>query len=154
MRHGSGNRRNRGKNNGRRNNNNPSMPNRSHVFDSNGPDVRIRGTAHQIVEKYSALAKDANSSGDHTLAENYLQHAEHYQRMIIVWDEEAKSRQEKQQSDDFSDETKTDEPKQSKQKPASKPRRKANDEDLGLPSSILGAAPVEETDKKKESESA
>ena len=71
MRHGSGNRRQRNRNNGRRNNNgNGGAPNRSQVFDSNGPEVRIRGTAHQIVEKYAALAKDATSSGDMTLAEN------------------------------------------------------------------------------------
>lgn len=51
-------------------------------FDSNGPDVRIRGTAYQINEKYVTLARDATSAGDHVLAESYLQHAEHYQRYI------------------------------------------------------------------------
>lgn len=55
---------------------------RVHTFDSNGPDVRIRGNAYQITEKYQTLAKDAASSGDRVLAESYLQHAEHYQRMI------------------------------------------------------------------------
>lgn len=55
------------------------------VFDSNGPDVRIRGTAYQIHEKYMALAKDANGLGDLILAESYLQHAEHYQRLINSW---------------------------------------------------------------------
>lgn len=59
--------------------------NRMQVFDSNGPDVRIRGTAWQVHEKYMALAKDAGSAGDRILAENYLQHAEHYQRMINAW---------------------------------------------------------------------
>jgi hypothetical protein len=58
---------------------------RSHVFDSNGPEVRIRGTAFQVHEKYMALAKDAFSVGDRILAENYLQHAEHYQRVINGW---------------------------------------------------------------------
>lgn len=58
---------------------------RSHVFDSNGPEVRIRGTAFQVHEKYMALAKDAFSVGDRILAENYLQHAEHYQRIISGW---------------------------------------------------------------------
>ena len=58
---------------------------RSHVFDSNGPEVRIRGTAFQVHEKYMALAKDAFSVGDRILAENYLQHAEHYQRIINGW---------------------------------------------------------------------
>lgn len=55
---------------------------RVHTFDSNGPDVRIRGNAYQITEKYQALAKDAAAAGDRVLAESYLQHAEHYQRMI------------------------------------------------------------------------
>lgn len=52
------------------------------TFDSNGPEVRIRGNAYQINEKYLALAKDAASAGDRILAESYLQHAEHYQRLI------------------------------------------------------------------------
>lgn len=55
---------------------------RVQTFDSNGPDVRIRGNAYQINEKYVALARDAMSSGDRVQAESYLQHAEHYQRMI------------------------------------------------------------------------
>ncbi|TAL37609.1 MAG: DUF4167 domain-containing protein [Alphaproteobacteria bacterium] len=55
---------------------------RVQTFDSNGPDVRIRGNAYQINEKYVTLARDANSAGDRILAESYLQHAEHYQRMI------------------------------------------------------------------------
>ena len=54
---------------------------------SNGPEVRIRGTAHQVVEKYLALAKDSASMGDRILSESYLQHAEHYQRIINSWDE-------------------------------------------------------------------
>lgn len=57
-----------------------SNPNRA--LDSNGPDVRIRGTANQIYDKYTALARDASSAGDRIKAENYLQHAEHYFRVI------------------------------------------------------------------------
>ena len=52
------------------------------ALDSNGPEVRIRGTANQIYDKYLALARDANSAGDRVKAENYLQHAEHYFRVI------------------------------------------------------------------------
>ncbi len=63
--------------------------NRNQVFDSNGPDVRIRGTAHQIQEKYATLAKDAAASGDLIQAESYLQHAEHYQRVINSWIEQS-----------------------------------------------------------------
>ncbi len=49
-----------------------------------GPDVKIRGTAMHIAEKYSSLARDAMSSGDTVAAENYLQHAEHYNRIILA----------------------------------------------------------------------
>lgn len=54
----------------------------SRALDSNGPDIKIRGTASQIFEKYLALARDATASGDRIMAENYLQHAEHYYRIL------------------------------------------------------------------------
>lgn len=53
------------------------------VFESAGPDGKVRGTAQQIVEKYLALARDAQTAGDRVKAENFLQHAEHYQRIIL-----------------------------------------------------------------------
>jgi len=56
--------------------------NRNHVFDSNGPDVRLRGTAQQLFEKYLQLGRDATSSGDRVMAESYFQHAEHYFRIL------------------------------------------------------------------------
>ncbi len=72
--------RQRGRNNGR---NKPHMPNRgTQTFDSAGPEVRIRGNAYQVLEKYLALARDAASAGDRIAAENYYQHAEHYYRVI------------------------------------------------------------------------
>ncbi len=79
MKYNNNNRRSRGRNN---NNHNRKGPSRSQVFDSNGPEVRIRGTAQQVTEKYATLGKDAQSSGDWVLAQNYLQHAEHYQRIV------------------------------------------------------------------------
>jgi hypothetical protein len=54
-------------------------------FESTGPDVKIRGTPAHIAEKYMSLARDATSSGDPVLAENYLQHAEHYNRIIMAF---------------------------------------------------------------------
>lgn len=60
------------------------MPPRHQTFDSNGPSVRIRGNAYQVHEKYLALARDAGSAGDRIAAENYLQHAEHYFRIINI----------------------------------------------------------------------
>ena len=67
----------RGRNQRRRQGVNPNR-----ALDSNGPDVRIRGTANQIYDKYQTLARDAASSGDRVKAESYLQHAEHYFRLI------------------------------------------------------------------------
>jgi hypothetical protein len=60
---------------------------RHQSFDSNCGDLRVRGNAWQVHEKYQALARDAASSGDRVLAENYLQHAEHYYRIIEAIDE-------------------------------------------------------------------
>ena len=56
--------------------------NRNHVFDSSGPDLRVRGTAQQLFEKYLQLGRDASSSGDRVMAESYFQHAEHYFRIV------------------------------------------------------------------------
>lgn len=72
------NKRHRGRNR-RPNNNNP---NRS--LDSNGPDVKVRGSASTIYEKYTSLARDAQAGGHRVKAENYLQHAEHYLRLMNV----------------------------------------------------------------------
>src|SRR3990172_9038497 len=82
MRQGQQNRRGRGR--GGRKPQNPL----SRSFESNGPDVKIRGTPAHIAEKYVALARDAQSSGDPVLAENYLQHAEHYSRIIMAYREQ------------------------------------------------------------------
>jgi len=80
MRQGQQNRRGRGRNNNNRKSQNPLM----RSFESTGPDVKIRGTPSHIAEKYVALARDALSSGDPVLAENYLQHAEHYFRIMAA----------------------------------------------------------------------
>jgi hypothetical protein len=54
------------------------------VLDSNGPDVKLRGTAQTIAEKYMQLARDATSSGDRVMAESYFQHADHYYRLWLA----------------------------------------------------------------------
>ena len=56
--------------------------NRNHVFDSSGPDLRIRGTAQQLFEKYLQLGRDATGAGDRVMAESYFQYAEHYFRIV------------------------------------------------------------------------
>jgi len=78
---------------GRNNNNNNNNNRRSHnpltrVYESNGPDVKIRGTANHVADKYLQLARDAQSSGDPVSAENYFQHAEHYFRLIAAAQEQ------------------------------------------------------------------
>ncbi|MDB5461298.1 MAG: hypothetical protein JWO72_3039 [Caulobacteraceae bacterium] len=61
----------------------PQQHNANRSFESNGPDnVKIRGNAQHVFEKYQQLARDASSGGDRVLAENYLQHAEHYFRVV------------------------------------------------------------------------
>jgi hypothetical protein len=87
MRQGQQNRRSRGRNNNNNNNSNNGRKAQNPLtrnYESSGPDVKIRGTAAHIAEKYMALARDAASSGDSVMAENYLQHAEHYNRIIMA----------------------------------------------------------------------
>ena len=79
MRHNQ-NRRSRGRNNNNRKGPNPL----SRSFESNGPDVKIRGNAVHVADKYMTLARDAHAAGDPVSAENYLQHAEHYNRIVMA----------------------------------------------------------------------
>ena len=67
---------------GFRNQQNGIPLNRNHVFDSSGPEMRVRGTAQQLYDKYTQMARDASSSADRVLGEAYYQHAEHYFRII------------------------------------------------------------------------
>ena len=83
--------RNKGGNRRQNNNNNANIVNR--VFDSAGPEGKVRGTPQQIVEKYSQLARDAQPSGDRVAAESFMQHAEHYSRMLAVAQAEQAAKQ-------------------------------------------------------------
>src|SRR5262244_2740092 len=76
------NKRSRGRNNGNNPHHRPRMPHRIQTFDSNGPNVKIRGNAYQVFERYVALAREAAASGDRIAAENLYQHAEHYFRVM------------------------------------------------------------------------
>lgn len=81
----------RGRNNNNNNNNsgNRKSPNPlQRSYESNGPDVKVRGTAQHVAEKYLQLARDAQSSGDTVAAENYFQHAEHYYRILLAAQEQ------------------------------------------------------------------
>lgn len=61
----------------------PSGNNLNRVYESAGPEGKVRGTPQQIIDKYLSLARDAQTSGDRVIAENFLQHAEHYQRILV-----------------------------------------------------------------------
>src|ERR1700738_4335896 len=85
--------RNRNNNNNNNNNNRRGQNPMTRVFESNGPDIKIRGTASHVAEKYVQLARDARSSGDPVAAENYYQHAEHYFRLIAAAQEQFRQNQ-------------------------------------------------------------
>src|ERR1700739_5134885 len=95
MRNGQNNKRMRNRNNNNNNNNNNRRGQNpmTRVFESNGPDIKIRGTASHVAEKYGQLARDARSSGDPVAAENYYQHAEHYFRLIAAAQEQFRQNQ-------------------------------------------------------------
>ena len=95
MRNGqNNNKRMRNRNNNNNNNNNRRGQNpMTRVFESNGPDIKIRGTASHVAEKYVQLARDARSSGDPVASENYYQHAEHYFRLIAAAQEQFRQNQ-------------------------------------------------------------
>jgi rubrerythrin len=94
MRPGQKNNRGRGRNN---NNRKPSNP-LSRSYDSTGPDVKVRGNAQTVAEKYMALARDAQGSGDRVMAENYLQHAEHYNRIVAQGQAQLQERQQRDEA--------------------------------------------------------
>lgn len=101
MRNGQNKQRMRNRNNNNNNNNNRRGQNpMTRVYESNGPDIKIRGTASHIAEKYLQLARDARSSGDPVAAENYYQHAEHYFRLIAAAQEQFRQNQQQPRGDE------------------------------------------------------
>ncbi len=81
---GSGGRRGRNRSGGGGGGRKPNQPSRNHVYDSSGPDVKVRGNAFQVYEKYMALARDALTASEYVRAEGYYQHGEHYLRIHNV----------------------------------------------------------------------
>ena len=98
MRPSNQNKRSRGRSGGRKH-----VSPLSRNFESNGPDVKIRGNAAHIAEKYVQLARDAQASGDSVMAENYFQHAEHYFRIVSAAQAQNPQRTEQQQPQADSD---------------------------------------------------
>ena len=105
----------RGRGRGRRGNGNaqPNVPNRNTSYESNGPDVKLRGNAQQLNEKYMALAHDAAAAGERITAEAYTQFADHYYRLhqaAIDAAEERKAQHAERQSRSGSPQPTIDEP--------------------------------------------
>ena len=81
-----------------KNNRNRSVGNiMNRVFDSSGPEGKVRGTPQQIIEKYNQLARDAQLGNDPVAAENFMQHAEHYTRLLSAAQREIEARREQQE---------------------------------------------------------
>jgi hypothetical protein len=108
-----------GNNNSNNNNQNRKSPNPlTRSYESNGPDVKIRGTAQQVAEKYTTLWREAQASGDRVMAENYLQHAEHYNRLIaaamLVQNQQTRSRDDDDEDRDDQDDSQSRDDQQSR----------------------------------------
>ncbi|WP_380058606.1 DUF4167 domain-containing protein [Falsihalocynthiibacter sp. SS001] len=88
--------RSRGKNRNRFSANGGNITNR--VFDSSGPEGKVRGTPQQIIDKYNQLVRDAQLSNDRVAAENFAQHAEHYTRLLAENQREIEARRESQEA--------------------------------------------------------
>lgn len=115
-------------------------PNR--VYESAGPEGKVRGTPQQIIDKYLALARDAQLSGDRVASENFLQHAEHYARILIAVQEAQAERREQHQQNQQPQQNDFDDNDGDQPEPQRNQRRESrrNDADDDQPSSDgLGA---------------
>jgi hypothetical protein len=109
-----------------RNNNNRSMGNIvNRVFDSSGPEGKVRGTPQQIIEKYNQLARDAQLGNDRVAAENFQQHAEHYLRMLSAAQKEMDARREEQERQNRERQAERDRDRQQRQDNADQPQPEA-----------------------------
>lgn len=140
--------RGRGGNNNNNNNNNRKGPNPlTRSYESNGPDVKIRGTAQQVAEKYTTLARDAQSSGDRVMAENYLQHAEHYNRIIATaLAQQQQFQQQRESQDEFDDDGDEDRREQRGGDYHQQPQQHSPQQANGFgPQPVIEAMPAEAT---------
>lgn len=133
--------RQRGRNGGRKHVN-PLSRN----YESNGPDVKVRGNAAHIAEKYLQLARDAQSSGDSVMAENYLQHAEHYFRIVSSAQQAMNGPREGQSQDevDFDDDANDVNSRFSSPQPQQHVQQ-SNESESEAPQGEAPAQPAEET---------
>lgn len=140
---GRGNNNNNGNNNANNNRRGPNPLTRT--YESNGPDVKIRGTAQQVADKYATLARDAHSSGDRVMAENYLQHAEHYNRIIAAAQAQLQAQQPVRELRDDEDDVDLAEDQAHAPQPAPQPQaqpQRNSDDGLG-PQPVIEGVPAE-----------
>ncbi|MAG96583.1 MAG: DUF4167 domain-containing protein [Alphaproteobacteria bacterium] len=131
MKHiGNGKRGRGGRSGGRRHNHNA---NRS--YDSNGPDVKVRGTASQVCDKYLTLAREASTSGDRVKAEGYFQHAEHYLRL------QNGEQQQRQEAQNRQNGRRADTPREAANQPQPVAQAVAAAEQDAAPATTIGDAP-------------
>lgn len=129
--------RSRSKSNRNRNQQGGNVVNR--VFDSSGPEGKVRGTPQQVIEKYNQLARDAQLSNDRVAAENFQQHAEHYLRMLSEAQREQDQRREEQE-------------RQNRERQAERDRERAErqERESNQGSNDPGGAPQPEVEAKEE----
>ncbi len=129
--------RSRGKSNRNRNSGN----NLNRVFDSSGPEGKVRGTPQQIIDKYTQLARDATLGNDRVAAENFLQHAEHYTRLLneAQRSAEAKRLQAEQQNRDRQQRDREEREARAARQEAAAPNPSNDPSDMPQPSFQPGA---------------
>ena len=126
-----------------RNNNRPSGGNIvNRVFDSSGPEGKVRGTPQQIVEKYTQLHRDAILSNDRVNAENFAQHAEHYTRLLAEAQKEIDAKREEQEEQNRKRQVEQDQ--QNRERQADRDRERADRLKAQEEAAAAGPAPVEE----------
>lgn len=136
--------RSRSKSNRNRSNNNHGGNVVNRVFDSSGPEGKVRGTPQQIIEKYNQLARDAQLSNDRVAAENFQQHAEHYTRMLSEAQREIDNRREEQERQNRERQAERDRERAERQeREAAQPpeQQPAQDDDSGDGESMLVDTP-------------
>lgn len=119
--------RGRSKNNRNRSQNNQGGNVVNRVFDSSGPEGKVRGTPQQVIEKYNQLARDAQLSNDRVAMENFQQHAEHYLRLLSVAQREMDAKREEQERQNRERQIERDRERQERQE------RESNNQDNEQP---------------------
>ena len=140
----------RSKNNRHNNNNNRSVANvMNRVFDSSGPEGKVRGTPQQVIEKYQQLTRDSQLSGDRVAAENFQQHAEHYMRLQADAQREIDARREQQDRENREkqaqrDQERNERPERSERHDRSEPQSEPVEQDKKSVPSTLAVSDLAE----------